>query len=166
MRLPVIISAVLLLSLGVNLPVMSQSTVKVTQISSNKNLNLASKRLKFNRSLWNSRNISNYRYTFSNGCFCVPDARGPVVIEVRNGKTVSITSVATGQPVDPQFFQNYNTIPKLFNVIQDAIARQASSLTVQYNARYGYPTQINVDYNAQIADEEIYLTIENFEILP
>lgn len=166
MRLPIIICAGLLLSLGVNMPVMSQSTVKVSQISSNKNLNRELRRLQFNRKLWNSNNIVSYRYTFSNSCFCISDARGPVVIEVRNGQTVSITSVETGQPVDPQFFQNYNTIPKLFNVIQDAIARQASSLTVQYNARYGYPTQINVDYNAQIADEEIYLTIENFEILP
>ncbi|WP_414577701.1 DUF6174 domain-containing protein [Anabaena sp. CCY 9402-a] len=165
MRLPMIISAGLLLSLSVNLPVMSQSTVEIAQLSFSKNLNLELRRLKFNRRLWNSQNISNYRYTFSNGCFCIPDARGPVVIEVRNGQTVSITSVATNQPVDPQFFRQYSTIPKLFNVIQDAIQRQASSLTVQYNAAYGYPTQINVDYNSQIADEEIYLTIENFEII-
>ncbi|MBD2364195.1 hypothetical protein H6G36_23940 [Anabaena minutissima FACHB-250] len=165
MRLPMIVSAGLLLSLSVNLPVMSQSTIEVAQLSFSKNLNLELRRLKFNRQLWNSQNISNYRYTFSNGCFCIPDARGPVVIEVRNGQTISITSVATNQPVNSQFFQQYSTIPKLFNVIQDAIQRQASSLTVHYNPAYGYPTQINVDYNSQIADEEIYLTIENFEII-
>ncbi len=114
--------------------------------------------------MWNNQNISNYRYTFSNGCFCIPEARGPVIIEVRNGKIKSITSVATGQPVqNPEYFQKYNTIPKLFNVIQDAINRKAYSLDVAYNPRLGYPTQINIDYNSQIADEEIYLTIENFE---
>ncbi|MCF4967191.1 DUF6174 domain-containing protein [Nostoc sp. CMAA1605] len=166
MRLPLILSAGLLFSLGMNLPVMSQSTVEVAQISANRKLNLEARRLRFNRTLWNSRNVVNYRYTFSNGCFCIPDARGPVVIEVRNGRTVSVTSVATGQPVsNPEFFQNYNTIPKLFNVIGDAIQRQAASLDISYNPQYGYPTQINVDYNAQIADEEIYLTIENLEIL-
>ncbi|AUS99091.1 hypothetical protein CLI64_01005 [Nostoc sp. CENA543] len=168
MRLPLILSAGLLFSLGMNLPVMSQSTVEVAQIqiSSNRKLTLEARRLRFNRNLWNSKNIVNYRYTFSNGCFCIPDARGPVVIEVRNGKTVSVTSVATGQPVsNPEFFRNYNTIPKLFNVIGDAIQRQAANLDVSYNPQYGYPTQINVDYNAQIADEEIYLTIENFQVI-
>lgn len=161
MRLPIIISAGLLLSVGLNLPVMSQSPTEIAQSPENNNLN--SRRLKFNRNLWNQQNISNYRYTFSNSCFCIQDARGPVIIEVRNGQTTSITSVATGQPVDPQYFQKYNTIPKLFNVIQDAIARRAFSLDVSYAANFGYPTQINIDYSSQIADEELYLTIENFQ---
>ncbi|MFS0518240.1 DUF6174 domain-containing protein [Nostoc sp. UIC 10607] len=162
MRLPIIISAGLLLSFGLNLPVMSKSPIEIAQ-SPTKNNNLDLRRLQFNRHLWNQQNISNYRYTFSNGCFCIPDARGPVVIEVRNGQTTSITSVATGQVVNPEFFQNYKTIPKLFNVIQDAINRQAFSLNVSYSPGLGYPTQIEIDYNSQIADEEIYLTIENFE---
>ncbi|MBN3908128.1 MAG: hypothetical protein HWQ35_16740 [Nostoc sp. NMS1] len=161
MRLPIIISATLLLSVGLNLPVMSQSTVEIAQNLKANNLDL--RRLNFNRRLWDEQKISNYRYTFSNGCFCIAEARGPVIIEVRNGKT-TITSVATGQPVEnPEFFEKYNTIPKLFNVIQDAINRQAYSLNIDYSPRFGYPTQINIDYNSQIADEEIYLTIENFQ---
>jgi hypothetical protein len=163
MRLPIIISAGLLLSFGLNLPVMSKSPVEIAQSPASKNLNL--RRLKFNRNLWNQQNISNYRYTVSNSCFCIGDARGPVVIEVRNGQTTSVTSVATGKPVNPEFFQNYNTIPKLFDVIQDAINRKAFSLDVQYSARFGYPTQINIDYNSQIADEEKYLTIEKFKVI-
>jgi hypothetical protein len=162
MRFSIVISVGLLLLAGLNLPVMSQPSIDIAQLVANNNLN--QRRLNFNRRLWNNQNISNYRYTFSNGCFCIPEARGPVIIEVRNGKIKSITSVATGQPVqNPEYFQKYNTIPKLFNVIQDAINRKAYSLDVAYNPRLGYPTQINIDYNSQIADEEIYLTIENFE---
>lgn len=164
MRLSIIISVGLLIFSGLNLPVMSQPPIEIAQATIRNNLN--QRKLQFNRRLWEKQNIQNYRYTFSNGCFCIPDARGPVVIEVRNGKTKSITSVETGQRVtNPEFFENYNTIPKLFNVIQDAISRQAFSLDVNYSARYGYPTQINIDYNAQIADEELYLTIENFQVL-
>lgn len=164
MRFSIIISVGLLLLAGLNLPVMSQPPIEVAQLAANNNL--AQRRLNFNRNLWNKQNISNYRYTFSNGCFCIPEARGPVIIEVRNGETKSITSVATGQPIENiELFQNYNTIPKLFNVIQDGIARKASNLDVNYSPKLGYPTQINIDYNSQIADEEIYLTIENFEEL-
>jgi len=162
MRFSIIISVGLLLLPGLNLPVMSQPPIEVAQLAANNNL--AQRRLKFNRNLWDKQNISNYRYTFSNGCFCIPEARGPVIIEVRNGETKSITSVATGQPIENiELFQNYNTIPKLFNVIQDGIARKASNLDVNYSPKLGYPTQINIDYNSQIADEEIYLTIENLE---
>jgi Family of unknown function (DUF6174) len=161
MRLPIIISATLLLSLGINLPAISQTTAEKVQCPRNHNLNL--RQLKFNRSLWDQANISNYRITVSNSCFCIPDARGPVVIEVRNGQTTSITSVATGKPVNPQFFEKYRTIPKLFNVVQDAINREAFSLDVRYDPKLGYPTQINIDYDSQIADEEIFLTIENFQ---
>ncbi|MDF5712973.1 MAG: DUF6174 domain-containing protein [Rhizonema sp. NSF051] len=105
----------------------------------------------------------NYRYTFSNSCFCTSEARGPVIIEVRNGSTTSITNAATNQPVNPELFQKYSTIPKLFNLIQNAQSRKASSLTVKYEPTLGYPTQINIDYNSQIADEEVYLTIENLQ---
>lgn len=166
MRLPIIISAGLLLSLGLNLPVMSKSPIEIAQSPASNNLNLrrAEKRLEFNRRFWNQQNISNYDYTLSNSCFCIGDARGPVVIKVRNGQTSSITSVATGKDVK-EYFQNYNTIPKLFDVIQDAINRKAFSLNVRYNARFGYPTQIDIDYNSQIADEERYLTIENFKVI-
>ncbi|MDZ8107728.1 MAG: DUF6174 domain-containing protein [Nostoc sp. DedQUE12a] len=143
---------------------MSQPPVEIAQLTANNNL--AQRQLQFNRNLWTKQNISNYRYTFSNGCFCIPEARGPVIIEVRNGQTTSITSVETGQPVqNREYFEHYNTIPKLFNVIQDAISRRASSLDVAYNPRLGYPTKINIDYNSQIADEEIYLTIENFQVI-
>ncbi|MEH2050193.1 DUF6174 domain-containing protein [Nostoc sp.] len=48
-------------------------------------------------------------------------------------------------------------------MIQDAINRNAFSLNVRYNSKLGYPTQIDIDYNSQIANEEIFLTIENFQ---
>ncbi|MDZ7970617.1 MAG: DUF6174 domain-containing protein [Nostoc sp. DedSLP03] len=165
MRLPIIISATLLLSLSMNLPAISETSAEKAQYQTQTNNSLNSRRLKFNKRLWEQANISNYSITVSNSCFCIPDARGPVVIRVRNGQPISVTSVATGQPVNPEFFQKYDTIPELFNVIQDAINRKAFNLDVEYNAKLGYPTKINIDYNSQIADEEIFLTIENFQEL-
>lgn len=164
MRLPIAISAVLLICLGLNAPVMSQAPTQIVQLTNNAaKSNL--KQLKQNYKLWNKQNISNYRYKLTRSCFCTTEARGPVVVEVRNGITTSVTSVATGQPVDPQLFKQYDTVPNLFNVVKNAIARKASSLTVQYNSKLGYPSQINIDYNSQIADEELYLTIENFQVI-
>lgn len=121
--------------------------------------------LQQNRQLWRSQNISSYRYTLRVSCFCIPEVTQPVVVEVRNGRVTSITAANTGKPVNPEYFKQYNSVPKLFNLIQNAIAKDANRLSVTYHPRLGYPTQINIDYNAQIADEERYLTIENLEVI-
>jgi hypothetical protein len=160
-RLPIIIGAGLVMSLTLHAPVISKSPIQVAQSSARGQSD--SQQLKTNQDLWKKQKISSYRYTLSNGCFCTPESRGPVIIEVRNGRTTSVTSVATGQPVDPELFQRYDTVPRLFDLIKDAIKRKADNLDVKYNSTLGYPTQINIDYSFQIADEEQYLTIENLQ---
>jgi Family of unknown function (DUF6174) len=169
MRLPIVISVGLLMFLGLNTPVMPKSPIQVAQSSevtnsSSKQLtnNSQLKQLRINRRLWRQQKINNYRYTLSNSCFCIPEARGPVVIEVRNGRTTSITSVQTGQPVaNPEFFRTYNTVPKLFNLIRNTISSGQSELSVEYNPKLGYPTQINIGNLA--ADAGIFTTIENLQ---
>lgn len=164
----VVINSALLFSIGFSLPAISQVTERVEELQPSNHLNslrLRIRKLRFNRRLWKKQDITNYRYTLSNSCFCVPEARGPVIIEVRNGKTVSVTSEATGEEVNPDFFQNFDTIPELFNVIRDAINRRADSLDVQYDDKLGYPTDININYKFQLADEELFLSVTNFEVI-
>ncbi|BAY24662.1 hypothetical protein NIES2100_44570 [Calothrix sp. NIES-2100] len=161
MRLPILFSAGLLLTLSFNAPVLSVPNNPVAQspVRANSQLN----QLNANRRLWKKQNIRNYRYTLSRSCFCAPKSTGPLRITVRNGRKTSITD-ATGKPFEqPELFKEYDTVPKLFNLIEDAIAKKASNLTVQYDPKLGYPTQINIDYNSQIADEELYLTIEKLQ---
>ncbi|WP_207714036.1 DUF6174 domain-containing protein [Scytonema sp. UIC 10036] len=142
----------------------TDAQVQLVQTVKNSNQQNAnnSEELARNQKLWNTQGVLNYSYTLTKSCFCPPDARGPVVIEVSNGNTTSVTSVSTGQSVNREFFDKYDTIPKLFDAIADAIARRADSLKVKYDPAFGYPTQINIDYSYQMADEELFLTIENF----
>ncbi|MBD2489561.1 DUF6174 domain-containing protein [Aulosira sp. FACHB-615] len=158
MRLPITIGAILVASLSFNAPVFSASPVQVVQTLPNSNL----KQLIINEKLWNRQDIKNYRYTVTNNCFCAPEFRGPSIIEVRNGITVSITNAATGQAVNPSLLKPYSTVPRLFNLIRNAI-RESSELTVTYNPQRGYPTQINIGNLA--ADAGIFTTISNFEKL-
>ena len=165
MRLGIFVSAGLLstgllLALSLNPPAISQSPIQVAQLPAIANTNL--QQFRVNRRAWKQQRIRNYSYKLSRSCFCTEEARGPVLIEVRNGQMTSITD-KNGKKVNPELFQKYDTIPKVFSVIGDAIAKKASSLTVNYNKKLGYPTQINIDYNSQIADEELYLTIEDFK---
>ncbi len=170
MRLP-IITAGLIVLFGFSTPVMSQLPIEPIEpiqpsTTNKKELWNARKQLRRNFRLWRRQGISNYRYTFSNGCFCIPEARGPVVIEVRDGVTTSITDAKTGEPVsNEEFFQSFNTIPKLFLTIRDAIARRADRIDVEYDRTLGFPTNIAIDFSFQIADEELFITVENLEVL-
>lgn len=161
MRLPIAISAILVVSLGLNAPVMSQPPIQVAQTPGF--TSFAFEQFKINYRLWRRQRIPNYRYEFTRSCYCFPKATELVIIEVRNGVTTSITSKETGKPVDAQLFQKYNTIPKLFNIIRNALIRKAANLTVQYDPIIGYPTQINIDYDRRIADDEIFFTIKNLQ---
>lgn len=160
MRLPIFIFTGLLLTLSFNAPVVSQPTSPATQVPAIAKSQL--NQLTINRQLWKKQKIRNYRFKISKSCFCLPKASGPVTVTVRQGQKTYVTDVA-GKAVEPEFFNQYDTIPKLFNVIEDAIAKKASNLTVQYDPKLGYPTKINIDYDSQMADEEIYLTIESLQ---
>lgn len=122
--------------------------------------------LQQNRQKWAQQNLESYRYTLQVGCFCPPEVRQPVVVEVRNGKVASIAAVESGKSVNPEYFQDYDSVAKLFEIVEDAIAQDAYRLDIAYDETLGYPTQINIDYNQYMADEERYLTIKNLEPIP
>ena len=161
MRLPIAISAILVASLGLSTPVISQPPIQVAQKPASTSFVL--EQFKINYRLWRRKNISNYRYEFTRSCNCLPKATEPVIIEVRNGVTTSITYKDAKKPVDKALFQKYNTIPKLFNIIKNAFIQKADNLTVQYNPILGYPTQINIDYDKQRTDDTIFITISNLQ---
>ncbi len=108
--------------------------------------------LQRNQQLWQEVGPANYRYTFQRLCFCV-DIR-PVEIEVRAGAIVSVTVIETGEELDTSVFDWFETVDGLFDMVLDAIDRKAERLEVTYHPTLGYPTDIDVDYSFNIADEE------------
>lgn len=125
----------------------------------------AAQQLQRNKQLWAKQKISNYRYTLRRSCFCLPKSSEPLKIEVRNGKATSIVVASDGKPVNREYFNNHDSVAKLFQVVEDAIAKKAHRLSVTYHPTLGYPTKIDIDYNKQMADEEIFLTIDNLQSL-
>ena len=124
-----------------------------------------SQQLQRNKQLWARQKISNYRFTLRRSCFCLPKATEPVTITLRRGKVTSVVAASNGQATNPEYFEEYNSIPKLFDIIQDAIAKKAHRISVTYHPTLGYPTQISIDYNQQMADEEISLTVEQLRVM-
>jgi hypothetical protein len=121
-----------------------------------------------NKARWDNANISNYRYTLSVSCFCAFMDEMPVQVEVQNDQVVSITSVK-GTVIDStnQLYpvvEHYATIDGLFEQLKSA-QETAEEVAVVYDATYGFPSSIAIDQIKNAADDELYLTVENFEAL-
>ena len=127
--------------------------------------NTSTGQLQRNKQLWAKQNISNYRFTVRQTCFCSMESRQPVNIEVRNGKVTSIVPAIDALSFNQEDFTNHDSIAKLFDVIEDAIAKEAEDLSVTYHPTLGYPTQISINYEAYTADDEISFTVENLQPL-
>lgn len=121
--------------------------------------------LRKNQQLWAKQNLRNYRYTLQVNCFCPPQITQPVVIEVRRGRTVSTRAANNRNTVNRDFFKDYDSVDKLFEIIRDAVAKNAHRIEVNYHPTLGYPTKVSIDYSQQMADEERYFTVERLEAI-
>lgn len=117
---------------------------------------------------WQDAGISHYRFELTYSCFCAFVSDMPLIIEVQDGEVVSM-EYKSGNEIDPaseELFQQYATIDKIFAELENALNGGADNVTVTYDETYGFPTQINIDFIEEAADDELYLTISNFEALP
>jgi hypothetical protein len=121
-----------------------------------------------NKEKWEQANISHYRYHVSITCFCIFSQDMPLIIEVEDGEVVSM-EFQSGNEIDAtnrEFFEKYATVDRLFAELEAGSNGAADEVTVKYDPTYGFPTESTLDFIKEAADDELYLTISNFEELP
>lgn len=106
------------------------------------------------RARWEARGPADYAMTQSRNCFCPPDVRGPFEVTVRDGAVATVR--LDGAPVPSE---RALSIDALFDLIADAYAGEAAEVRVSYDPALGYPTEIWIDYERQLADEETGYTV-------
>ena len=123
-----------------------------------------------NQKKWNESNITHYRYELSIGCFCAFRDQMPLKVEVQNGEIVSITtssgSVVAKTDASYENFSRYATIDRLFTELKADQGGKADEVTVKYDATYGFPTDISIDFIKAAVDDELSLNVSAFEKLP
>ena len=117
--------------------------------------------LEDNRELFRQSVGTSYGYDFQNVCFCGPDTRAPVRIEVRDGQFQSVVLREDGTAVARERWDQYLTVEQVFASIEDALDESAASVRVAYDPSLGYPRDVFIDFNEMIADEELGFTVEN-----
>ena len=120
-----------------------------------------------NKEKWQNANISHYRYQLFISCFCAFNEDMPLIIEVQDGKVISM-EFQSGKEIDPslqELFAKYQTVDLLFAELEAELNGAADEVTVKYDATYGFPTEAKIDAIQEAVDDELYLTISNFEKL-
>lgn len=117
------------------------------------------------RRTWTSRGIDDYEFVVRHSCFC---SLGGVAVRVivQNHTVVAREIDLSGVPVPPTMAYLYPSIDGLFAIIQEAIDDRADDIVTSYDDRYGFPTDLWIDYDHRVADEERGYTLLRFRELP
>lgn len=121
-----------------------------------------------NQQKWHDTGIAHYRYNLFVGCFCVFSQDMPLIVEVKDGQVVSL-EYQSGKEIDAssrELFEKYATIERIFSELEAYSNGKADEVVVTYDPTYGFPTQANIDVIKNAVDDELALTVSNFEKLP
>lgn len=105
---------------------------------------------------WQARNLHTYAFTLQRGCFC--GNVDPLYVIVLSDKVGGVFDLSTGAFVD---IQSGQTIDDLFTFIRNAIDHGASVIQAKYDPASGFPTEIEYDGAAMVADDEISFRISD-----
>ena len=122
--------------------------------------------LEANRELWESEGPAAYVFDYGVVCYCPPQINRAVTITVDGEGVVSATYVDSGEPVDPFDPEDFPTVDDLFDEIESALAQDPYSLRAEYDAQLGYPTNVFIDFEENIADEEWGFVVSRFVSAP
>lgn len=107
------------------------------------------------RRTWESRRPAAYTLELERLCFCAPDGRGPVVVEVVGALAVNRTYSDSGEAVPAPLAEVFPSVDGLFDILEEALAQGAESVEVEWDETTGVPVHFFIDYRATMADEEV-----------
>ena len=117
--------------------------------------------------LWNTSGLVAYQLGFRRVCECTEEYLAPSISTVENGVVVEVL-VGNGTLLDSDslLFQNAYSVEVLFGILESALEEGIYyEIRVDYDATYGYPTSVYIDYDFNMADEEFNVVIDSFQLL-
>jgi hypothetical protein len=113
------------------------------------------------RQRWQDQNLHTYAFVIQRSCFCTNVH--PLYVFVLSDTVAGVLDLETGEMADRQLGE---TVDGLFTFIQNATDRPARLIRAEYDHAKGFPTEIDYDGAAQIADDEIFYHISDVHPVP
>lgn len=102
---------------------------------------------------WDAVLIRDYEYVVRRSCECYLSGVA-VLVTVRNDRVFALNRESTGEFLSLAYADQYPTIDGLFDRIQYAIDRRARRVETRYDSYYGFPTDVYIDYDFGVVDDE------------
>jgi hypothetical protein len=112
--------------------------------------------------VWQEKGPSAYALTVLRVAADEESSVRAVVLHVEAGQIVAGEYHDTGEVVAAAVLARHLTVDGMFDLIRDALNRRVVGISVNYDADYGFPREIIIDYTAQRADDDIYLSVSEF----
>jgi hypothetical protein len=118
--------------------------------------------LRNNYELWKSKHMTNYSLDIRIRVF-IPGSANLIHVEVRNSNVLKYTQETNPYASLPGWIiDGYDTIDKLFERIKTAYDEKADTITMSYDAEFGFPEYAEVNPESAVFDEEWGFTVTNF----
>lgn len=108
-----------------------------------------------NRARWERLGIDSYAYAVERRCFCLPEALGPVRVTVSDGVVTLRSYVDSGEAVSESRAELFPSVDGIFLTLLDAVERDAFRIDVTFDPASGVPLDVWIDYERDVADEEL-----------
>lgn len=120
-----------------------------------------------NRARWAERAIDSYRFRLDASCGRGADTARAWRVTVTNGSARAVIDAATSAPVSASERAGLPLdMPALFEAVEQALDAEADSLSVDYDADYGFPRRIDIDPDDGIDGDESSLRVAEFDPRP
>lgn len=116
-----------------------------------------------NKEKWLSHGVTGYQIEMQKICFCAPDAVRLMIFEIVNNEIKTVRYADTGDDVDPSHYNQYNTVEGLFLLVEQALEKNPADLSIAYDKEYGYIKELAIDYQVNIADDEVTIIASNMK---
>lgn len=111
------------------------------------------------RQQWARNAPAEYRLIVSQECYCLEQHQQPVLMSVE-GTTLREARLNNISTVPREMEHLVKTIAQWFDYIDSAQEQNWAKVEVNYHPKLGYPTEIHIDKNERIADDEISIRIQ------
>jgi len=112
------------------------------------------------RQQWRAQNLHTYAFTIQRSCFCANIH--PLYVLVLSDTVAGVFDLETSEWVDRKLGE---TVEGLFTFIQNATDRPAHLIRAEYDSVKGFPTEIDYDGAAQIADDEVFYRVSDVHLV-
>ncbi|MBC7977184.1 MAG: hypothetical protein H7138_19590 [Myxococcales bacterium] len=115
------------------------------------------------RERWDLRRPAAYTFGWQQHCFCTQDDVRPLQVSVVANDVVRASYASDDMPVAAERVQYLSTIDDVFDRLDRAIEEKAFLIRVTFDADFGYPTSVAVDYDEWTADDELALELGSLQ---